>query len=91
MSEVAHLNTGLISAFSLLALLTVLGVDSVIIWLLLRPARDTREGYRLAQKRELITNELGVPEARMLATPPLSVTEHTTRTLDPVHGQQQAE
>jgi hypothetical protein len=82
MSEVAHLNTGLIAAFSLVVLLTVLGVDSVIIWLLLRPGRDAKEGYRIAQKRELITNELGGPEARMLPKPPLSVTEHTTHTLE---------
>lgn len=47
MKEVVHINNnGLIIAFSLLVFLTFLGVDSVIIWLLLRPRRDARTYFR---------------------------------------------
>jgi hypothetical protein len=90
MKEVVHFHEGLIIAFSLLAFLTFMGVDSVIIWLLLRPRRDARESFR-AQQRELTTNELGKSVARVLPEPSFSVTDHTTHTLEPVEGKRGSE
>jgi len=90
MSEVAHFNTGLIVAFSLLVFLAFLGVDSVIIWLLLRPTREAKQAYRMAQQVKLTTNELGELEARELPAPSFSVTEHTTHTLEPASRRQQS-
>lgn len=82
MKEVVHLNQGLIIAFSLLVFLTFLGVDSVIIWLLLRPGREARE-YLRTQKKEVTTNELEAMKPRAaLPEPPYMVTDHTTHTLE---------
>lgn len=81
MKEVVHLNEGLIIAFSLLVFLTFLGVDSVLIWLLLRPGREARE-YLRTQKKEVTTNELEALEPRALSEPPYMVTDHTTHTLE---------
>lgn len=90
MSEVVHFNTGLIVAFSLLVFLTFLGVDSVIIWLLLRPSREAREAY-FSQPKELTTNELADSKSRVLPEPSFSVTDHTTHTLEAAERKRQAE
>jgi hypothetical protein len=91
MKQVVHFNEGLIIAFSLLVFLAFLGVDSVIIWLLLRPNRDARGAYLRTLQKELTTNELGESKARALPEPLLSVTDHTTHTLEPVGRNGQAE
>lgn len=89
MSEVVHFNTGLIVAFSLLVFLAFLGVDSVIIWLLLRPRRDAKAYFR-AQQKELTTNELAESKVRELSEASFSVTDHTTHTLEPAERKRQA-
>jgi predicted lipid-binding transport protein (Tim44 family) len=91
MKEVVHFNEGVISAFSLLVLLTILGIDSVIIWLLLRPRREGRETYFRALQKELTTNELAESKARVLPEPSFSVTDHTTHTLKPTERKRVAE
>ena len=91
MSEVVHFNTGLIVAFSLLVFLAFLGVDSVIIWLLLRPSREAREAYFGTQQKELTTNELAESKARVLPEPSFSVTDHTTHTLEPAERKRHTE
>lgn len=91
MKEVVHFNEGVILAFSLLVFLTFLGVDSVIIWLLLRPRREDRAAYFRMQQNVLTTNELAESKARVLPEPPFSVTDHTTHTLEPAESKRQAE
>lgn len=91
MSEVVHFNTGLIVAFSLLVFLILLGVDSVIIWLLLRPGRVAKEAYFRTQHAELTTNELAESNPRVLPEPSFSVTDHTTHTLESAERKRQTE
>ena len=71
--------------------LILLGVDSVIIWLLLRPGRDAREAYFRTQHAELTTNELAESNARVLPEPSFSVTDHTTHTLESPERKRQTE
>jgi hypothetical protein len=82
MKEVLHFNDGLIIFFTLLSFLTFLGVDIVFIWLLLRPGLGAKETGGITQQKEFSTTELGEANGRVLAEPTLSVTEHTTRTLE---------
>ena len=91
MSEVVHFNIGLIAAFSLLVFLTFLGVDSVLIWLLLRPGRRAKEADFRTQQKELATNDLAESNARVLPEPSFSVTDHTTHTLEPAERKRQLE
>ena len=91
MKQVAGFNTGLIVAFSLLVFLAFLGVDSVIIWLLLRPSREAREAYFRTQHAELTTNELAESKARVLPEPSFSITDHTTHTLESAERKRQTE
>jgi hypothetical protein len=91
MKEVLHFNEGLIILFTLLSFVTFLGVDSVFIWLLLRSRMVGKEASGKTQEKELTTSGLGKATARALAEPALSVTEHTTRTLEPVDRQHKRE
>jgi hypothetical protein len=78
MKQVLNFNDSLIIAFSLLTFLTFLGVDAVFISAFLR----LRIGAKEVSEKSLSTKELGEPQARALPEPSLSVTEHTTRTLE---------
>ena len=91
MKQVADFNAGLIIAFSLLVFLAFLGVDSVIVWLLLRPSREAREAYFRTQHVELNTNELAESRAPVLPEPSFSVTDHTTHTLESAERKRQTE
>jgi hypothetical protein len=84
MKNVLQFNDGLIIAFSLLFFLAFLGVDAVFIWLLLRSKIGDRFGEGMAQQKVPSTIELSEARARVLPEPALSITEHTTRTMDPV-------
>jgi hypothetical protein len=84
MKNVLQFNDGLIIVFSLLFFLAFLGVDAVFIWLLLRSKIDYRYGEGLAQQKVPSTLELSEARARVLPEPAASITEHTTRTMDPV-------
>lgn len=82
MKEVLHFNDSLIVAFSLLTFLTFLGVDAVFVWVLLRSMRGAKE----VSVKSLSTKGLDEAPMRVLPEPSLSVTEHTTRTLDRVES-----
>jgi uncharacterized paraquat-inducible protein A len=91
MKKVLHFNEALITAFTLLFFLSFLGADVVFIWLLLRSKTGVRDAYRMTRQKGLNTKELGETKARPLPEPALSVTEHTTRTLEPVDGKHKTE
>ena len=82
---------GVIMGFSALSFLLVLAAEIVFIWLLLRPKTGKREARDLTQVTGTALKELGMAQGGVLPEPARSVTEHTTRTLEPVHGQQKGE
>ncbi len=82
---------GLIALFSLLSFLLLLGAESVFIWLIVRSKSAAKESAILPQSRELTTRELGGRQVRALPEPVLSVTEQTTRTLEPVYREHKTE
>lgn len=83
MKEVVHLNEGLISGFAALTFLTFLLIDALFAWLLLRSKKGPREGIDIVHLKETIRAELQAAQTSDLIEPALSVTEHTTRTLEP--------
>ena len=91
MKNVLQFNDGLIIAFSLLFFLAFLGVDAVFIWLLLRSKIGDRFGAGIAQQKVPSTSELSEERARVLPEPASSITEHATRTMDPVLGEHSTE
>lgn len=78
----ANFDVELIVAFTALSFLIMIGISSVLIWLLLRSKSNAKKADDKAQLKALTTNELDAPQARALPEPVLSVTEHTTRTLE---------
>jgi hypothetical protein len=72
-------NIGLIIFFTLLSFLMMLGVESVFVWMLLRRKKNDKDAAK----------ELNEAKARLLPEPPLSVTEHTTRSLETVDSNRQ--
>ena len=87
MKTVLNLNTGLVLAFALLSFLIMLSIEGVFVSLLLRRKRGSEEvgGATLLQGQA--TRELDATQARALPEPASSVTEHTTRTFEPIYNE----
>jgi Na+-transporting methylmalonyl-CoA/oxaloacetate decarboxylase gamma subunit len=81
---------GLIISFTLLSFLIMLAVEGVLIGMLLGRKRNAKKAGDSEQLKAQAAKELG-DKARVLPEPALSVTEHTTRTLEPVGTQHKAE
>ena len=78
-------NVGQILAFTLLSFLIMLSLEGVFIRLLFRRRRDTEEVGAPVLLKDQATKELDAAPARGLPEPVTSVTEHTTRTFEPVY------
>ena len=83
--KMLNLNTGQILAFMLLSFLIMLTVEGVFIRLLFQSKPRTKQGSDAREFKALATKELHAAQARGLAEPLPSVTEHTTRAFNPVY------
>ena len=84
--KMVGLNVGQILAFTILSFLIMLVVEGVLIWQLLSRKRGAETGDT-ALSKDQTTNELDVAQARMLREAMPSVTEHTTRTFNPIYSE----
>ena len=85
LKEVVGFNLGLIAAVMLVGFGMMVAIESVLVYLLLsgrKAARRADEGYELKRATPL---ELNHPQPEMLQEPIGSVTEHTTRTFEPIY------
>lgn len=89
MKNELHFDTQLILLFSLLSFLPLLAAEIVFIWLLLSSVRHARNREQatdaIAQMEGSTTKELNEAREMFRNEPGLSVTEHTTRTLETVN------
>jgi hypothetical protein len=85
MKAVLHLEVGLILAFALLSFLIMLSLEGVFIRLLLRRKRGAAEAGDTVLLKGQARRELDAAQTRVLPEPMPSVTEHTTRTFDPIY------
>ena len=85
--KMLNLNTGQILAFMLLSFTIMLTVEGVFIRLLLRRQRGTEEAGETVLLKGQATKELDAAQARVLPEPVPSVTEHTTRALEPSYNE----
>ena len=73
----------------LLSFVLLLAAETVLIWLLLKSKGWTSKGdnetTEITQLKKAATKELDEPHERLLAEPSVSVTDQTTRTLEPVY------
>jgi hypothetical protein len=77
-------NDGLLNGFAALAFLSFVLIDALFAWLLLRSKKSPASNTDLTQLKEVIRAELQAAQTSGLAEPASSVTDHTTRTLEPV-------
>jgi hypothetical protein len=84
-------NLGLVIAFTFLSFMILLAVEGVFIGMLLSRKKRAKEAGDTERLKKQTTKELSEAKARMLQEPALSVTEHTTRTLEPVDRTQTTE
>jgi hypothetical protein len=85
MKSVLNLGPGPVLAFTMLSFIIMLLLESVFIFLLVRRRRGTVETSDAIAPRQQATNELDAAQMRRLPEPVPSVTEHTTRTFDPIY------
>jgi hypothetical protein len=72
-----------ILAAAMLSFVLLVGMETVLIWLLLRGRRGSGETVITRSVKKHTTNELPERHPRELPEPLPSVTEHTTRAFDP--------
>lgn len=78
-------NNELISLFVAVSFLLLLAAESVFIWLLVSRTRAIKESGENVRPYEAEVKGLGQTQARKLSEPMRSVTENTTRNLEPVY------
>jgi|SRR5215216_5595192 len=83
--KMVGLNVGQILAFMILSFLIMLLVEGVLIWQLLRHQRGAEATGDIALSKEQATKELEAAQARVLPEARPSVTEHTTRSFEPIY------
>ena len=81
----AGFSDGLMALLSMLSFLLLLGAETVLIWLMVRAKNAARDTPKLTQSKQFATKELVEGQVRALPEPVPSVTEQTTRTLEPVY------
>ena len=95
MKNELHFANGLIVLFSLLSFVLLLAAEIILVWLLLsshrRAQNREKEADGITQLKGAATRELGEPQEGLLSEPSVSVTEHTTRTLEPVYRERKTE
>ena len=87
MKQVAGFDLPFLLAFAMFSFVLMLGVEGVLIWLLLSGRRGAKEARDTGRLKEQTTKALGEGQARALPETVSSVTEHTTRSFDPVYSE----
>ena len=88
--KMVGLNVGQILAFTILSFLIMLLVEGVFSWQFLHRKRGAEETRDSALSKEQATKKLDVAQARVLPEAMPSVTEHTTRALEPIYTERKS-
>ena len=87
MKQVLEFKPDYILAVLLMSFLLIFSIEGVFIWLLLSRRRGSKDAGDIRQLKEQLMKELG--ESRMASppVPPLSVSDNTTQSFDPVYSE----
>ena len=91
MKNVLDLPGDRILAFALVPFLIMLLLEGVFLRLLFRRKRGAQKGAGDLRMKGHATRELDAAQTRTLPDPVASVTEHTTRVLDPIYNERTSE
>jgi hypothetical protein len=84
------LDVGQILAFTTLSFLIMLLVEGAIMWQLLRRKPGTEETRDTSESKPRTTKELETARPQALPEPIPSVTEHTTRSFEPIYNERKS-
>ena len=87
----ANLDVPFILAITALSFMLMIGTSGVFGWMLLRSKRGSKETGDKTQRKGLAARESAVTRGGLFPEPAHSVTEHTTRTLEPASSERKAE
>lgn len=90
MKEVVGFDLPILLAVTMFSFVLMLVVEGVLIWLLLNGRRGVKEVGDAEPTKEQKTKELGEGQARVLPEPMSSVTEHTTRSFEPIYSERKS-
>ena len=90
MKAVLDLNAGQILGFATLSFLIMLLIEGVLVLRLSHRRRGAEETGDTALSKEQTTKELDAARARVLSEGMASVTEQTTRTLEPIYSERKS-
>ena len=90
MEKVLHLNVGLMAFFSLLSFVMMTVIETVFIWRFIRQLRPVNQ-TEPTPLTENSPRELSGANPKTLAEPLQSVTDHTTRSFDPLYTKRTSE
>jgi len=88
--KMVGLNVGQILAFMILSFLLILLVEGVFTWQFLFRKRGYEGTGDTALSKQQAMKQLDASQARVLPEPVPSVTEHTTRTLEPIYSERKS-
>ncbi|MGH9871272.1 MAG: hypothetical protein ACRD9S_02265 [Pyrinomonadaceae bacterium] len=91
MKKLFDSSSEVINVVILLGFLLMIAIEAVFIWLLLRQKSAMKKAHEIEQPTKT-TKELYEPPARVLTEGAIpSVTEHTTRSFEPIHSERKSE
>ena len=91
MKSVLDLQAGQTLGFATISFLIMLLIEGVLVWRLSHHRRGTEETRGNTLMKENTTKELDAAQARALPQGMASVTDHTTRTLEPIYNERKSE
>ena len=86
-----HLADWVVVLFGMMAFLLMFAIEGVLISQLLHRRRGAKEVRDTSPIKMEVPKELEAGQAHVLAPPPPSVTEHTTRSFEPSYSERKAE
>ena len=87
MKKVLELEQGLILPILMLSFLLIFTIEGVFIWLLLSRKRVSNDASDISRFKEQQMKEIGEPQMANPPVPPLSVSDNTTQSFDPVYSE----
>jgi hypothetical protein len=91
MKDARAFDPGQIIGLSFLSFVAMLAVEAVLIYVLLSRRSGGKGVSEKSKLKASSVRELGIANERALPEPALSVTEHTTRTLEPAYRERKGE
>jgi len=91
MKDVLHFSNELIITFTTLSFLLLVVANSVVIWMAVRTRNSAKQAAEKTEPSGVTARELDAAQPHLLSEPMLSVTDHTTRTLDTANSQHKSD